>query len=99
MDYYLQYAINPFDVQAKEISELKTTFDDNLLTISKQLEFLQKSLRKREKSIGSTIRRKDKVRSGSLWQRSISDDFADNLQTERQDPPAREAEQGSAGRH
>merc|ERR1712173_103573 len=47
--------------QAKEISELKTTFDDNLLTISKQLEFLQKSLRKREKSIGSAIRRKDKI--------------------------------------
>ena len=49
-------------LQEKEISKLKTTFDDNLLTISKQLEFLQKSLRKREKSIGSTIKRKDKVR-------------------------------------
>ena len=49
-------------LQKKEISKLKTTFDDNLLTISKQLEFLQKSLRKREKSIGSTIKRKDKVR-------------------------------------
>jgi len=47
--------------QEKEISKLKTTFDDNLLTISKQLEFLQKSLRKREKSIGSTIKRKDKI--------------------------------------
>ena len=56
--------INPFDLQEKEISSLKTTFDDNLLTISKQLEFLQKSLRKREKSIGSAIRRKDKVRLG-----------------------------------
>merc|ERR1712012_718531 len=47
--------------QAREISQLKTTFDDNLLTISKQLEFLQKSLRKREKSIGSAIKRKDKI--------------------------------------
>ena len=56
--------INPLDLQEKEISSLKTTFDDNLLTISKQLEFLQKSLRKREKSIGSAIRRKDKVRLG-----------------------------------
>ena len=40
---------------------MRTNFDANLQTISKQLEVLQKSLQKREKAIKKTIRDKDKV--------------------------------------
>jgi len=47
--------------QENEIENLKKSFDVNLLTISKQLELLQKSLQKREKFIKKTIKDKDKI--------------------------------------
>ena len=47
--------------QEEDIVTLKKAFDQNLLTISKQLELLQQSLATREAFIKKQLKRKDKV--------------------------------------